>query len=37
MFDSHHELETNTKMRAENERLGGGVYKRYRLFRKSLV
>ncbi|MDH7515530.1 MAG: hypothetical protein QHI48_06635 [Bacteroidota bacterium] len=36
MTDSHHELETNTKMRAENERLGGVIYKRYRLFRKFL-
>lgn len=36
MFDSHHELETNVRMRAENERLGGVVYKRYRLFTKGL-
>jgi hypothetical protein len=36
-MDSHHELETNTRIRAEMERVGGRVYKRYRLFQKSLV
>ena len=35
-IDSHHELETNFKMRAEMERLGGKVYKRFRIFQKSL-
>ena len=35
-IDSHHELETNTKMRAEMERMGGRVYKRYRVFQKKL-
>lgn len=35
-IDSHHELETNTKMRAEMERLGGKVYKRFRIFQKKL-
>jgi len=35
-MDSHHELETNTKMRAEMERLGGYVYKRFRIFKKLL-
>jgi len=34
--DSHHELENNTKVRAEMERLGGEVYKRYRIYRKEL-
>jgi len=34
--DSHPELETNIKMRAEMERLGGRVYKRHRLYRKEL-
>jgi hypothetical protein len=34
--DSHHELETNRKMRAEMERLGGKVYKRFRVFQKRL-
>jgi hypothetical protein len=36
-LDSHHELETNIKMRAEMERIGGTVYKRYRIYQKSLV
>lgn len=35
-IDSHHELETNVKMRAEMERLGGKVYKRFRIFQKKL-
>jgi len=34
--DSHHELETNLKVRAEMERLGGQVYKRFRIFQKKL-
>jgi GNAT superfamily N-acetyltransferase/predicted GNAT family acetyltransferase len=35
-MDSHHELEGNLKMRSEMERLGSEVYKRYRIFQKSL-
>jgi GNAT superfamily N-acetyltransferase len=35
--DSHHELESNKKMRAEMERLGGKIYKRYRIFQKQLT
>lgn len=35
-WDSHHELESNFKVRAEMERLGGKVYKRYRIFKKLL-
>lgn len=34
--DSHLILETNTKMRSEMERIGGIVYKRYRIFQKVL-
>jgi len=34
--DSHHELETNMSVRAEMERLGGQVHKRYRIFQKQL-
>ena len=34
--DSHHELESNIKMRAEMERMGGKVYKRHRVYRKDL-
>lgn len=36
ILDSHHELETNTLVRAEMERQGGEVYKRYRIFQKAL-
>ncbi|MBN1950080.1 MAG: hypothetical protein JW801_02700 [Bacteroidales bacterium] len=36
VIDSHLELETNTKMRAEMEKMGGEVYKRYRIFQKNL-
>lgn len=35
-IDSHLELETNTKVRAEMERMGGKVYKKYRIYQKSL-
>jgi hypothetical protein len=35
-FDSHHELESNLKVRAEMERLGGEIYKRFRVFKKPL-
>ena len=35
-IDSHLILENNFKMRAEVERMGGVVYKRYRIFQKSL-
>ncbi len=34
--DSNLELEENTKVRAEMERLGGEVYKRYRIYKKDL-
>jgi GNAT superfamily N-acetyltransferase len=34
--DSHHELEDNTKVRAEMERLGGKIYKRFRIYKKDL-
>ena len=36
VIDSHHELESNTLVRAEMERQGGEVYKRYRVFQKQL-
>ena len=35
-MDSHHELETNLLVRAEMERGGGEIYKRYRIFQKHL-
>ncbi|RKX98091.1 MAG: hypothetical protein DRP54_08545 [Spirochaetes bacterium] len=34
--DSHHELETNTRVQAEMKRLGGVIYKRHRVYRKFL-
>lgn len=35
-MDSHHEIETNLKMRAEMEKIGGIVYKRFRIYQKNL-
>ena len=35
-IDSHLELESNTKVRAEMEKMGGEIYKRYRIFQKSI-
>lgn len=36
-IDSHLELETNFRMRREMERMGGEVYKRFRIFQKKLM
>ncbi len=36
VIDSHLELEYNTKVRAEMEKMGGVVYKRFRIFGKDL-
>ena len=36
VLDSHLELESNTKVRAEMERMGGTVYKRFRIWQKAL-
>jgi GNAT superfamily N-acetyltransferase len=35
-MDSHHELEDNLKMRAEMERVGGQIAKRFRIYQKLL-
>ncbi|MBM3314359.1 hypothetical protein FJY71_00760 [candidate division WOR-3 bacterium] len=35
-MDSHHEMESNLRVRAEMERAGGRVIKRQRIFRKAL-
>jgi hypothetical protein len=35
-IDTHHEMEENLKVRAESERAGGVIYKRYRLFYKVI-
>jgi len=34
-LDSHHEMETNVKVRAEMERMGGKIYKRFRVYQKA--
>jgi hypothetical protein len=36
VIDSHLELETNVKVRAEMEKMGGVVYKRYRIYQKPI-
>jgi len=36
-INSHLELETNLKVRAEMERTGGQIYKRYRIYEKKLA
>lgn len=36
IMDTHHEMETNFKVRGEMERMGGQIYKKYRVFQKSL-
>lgn len=35
-MDSHHEMESNVKVRAEMERMGGTIYKKFRAFQKPL-
>ena len=35
-IDTHHEMESNVKVRAEMERMGGQLYKKYRAFQKAL-
>lgn len=35
-IDTHLELETNVKVRAEMEKMGGIVYKRFRIFQKDI-
>jgi predicted GNAT family acetyltransferase len=36
VIDTHHELEENVRVRAEMQRMGGKLYKRYRVFQKAL-
>ena len=36
VIDTHHQMESNKKMRAVSELLGGEVYKRFRVFGKDL-
>jgi len=35
-MDTHHELESNVKVRAEMEKMGGKLYKKYRVYQKTL-
>lgn len=35
-MDSHHELETNTQIRAEMERAQGRIYKRFRIYQRPI-
>ena len=36
LIDTHHELEENVKVRAEMQKMGGKLYKRFRVFQKKL-
>ena len=36
ILDTHHEMEANVKVRAEMERMGGKVYKKFRVYQKKL-
>jgi GNAT superfamily N-acetyltransferase len=36
VMDTHHEMEENVKVRAEMEKMGGKIYKKFRVYQKSL-
>jgi len=36
ILDTHHEMESNVKVRAEMERMGGVIYKKFRVWTKKL-
>lgn len=36
VMDTHHELESNVKVRAEMEKMGGVLYKKFRVYQKAL-
>jgi hypothetical protein len=36
ILDTHHEMESNVKVRGEMERMGGVIYKKFRVYTKSL-
>ena len=36
VMDTHHEMESNVKVRAEMERVGGQIYKKFRVYKKDL-
>lgn len=37
IIDTHHEMEANVKVRAEMERMGGVVYKKFRVYTKPII
>lgn len=37
VMDTHHEMEANVRVRAEMERMGGRLYKKFRVFKKVLA
>jgi hypothetical protein len=37
LMDTHHEMEANVKVRAEMERMGGKIYKKFRVYQKALT
>ncbi|MCX8159541.1 MAG: hypothetical protein N3G18_01240 [Candidatus Saccharicenans sp.] len=37
IMDTHHEMEANVRVRSEMERLGGKIYKVYRVYQKALT
>jgi len=36
VMDTHHEMESNVKVRAEMEKMGGKLYKKFRVYKKQL-
>jgi len=36
VIDTHHELESNVRVRAEMEKMGGKLYKKFRVYKKNL-
>ena len=36
-MDGHHQLEDNYRIQREMEKVGGEVYKRFRIFQKELA
>jgi hypothetical protein len=36
IMDTHHELEANVRVRSEMERMGGVIYKKFRVYQKSI-
>jgi hypothetical protein len=36
VMDTHHEMETNVRVRGEMERMGGKIYKKFRVYQKAL-